>query len=38
MCIICQIKGFKMSVMVKNVQSLFERFENKIEDLADRFF
>jgi len=39
MCTICQlIKGFKMSVMVKNVQSLFERFENKIEDLADRFF
>jgi len=39
MCTICQlIKGYKMSVMVKNVQSLLEKFENKIEYLADRFF
>jgi len=39
MCTICQlIKGYKMSVMVKNVQSLLDKFENKIEYLADRFF
>jgi hypothetical protein len=31
-------KGFKMSILIKNAQSLFQRFENNIEILAKRFF
>ena len=31
-------KGFKMSILIENAQSLFQRFENNIEILAKRFF
>ena len=31
-------KGFEMSILIENAQSLFQRFENSIEILAERFF
>jgi len=39
MCTICQlIKGYKMSIMVKNAQSLLKKIENNIEIWAERIF
>jgi len=32
-----KIKGFKMSIMVKNVQSMLEKFEDTIERWAQKF-
>ena len=32
-----KLEGFKMSLIVKNAQSLLERFESSIEKLAERF-
>ena len=31
-------KGFEMSIMIKNAESIFKKFENSIEKLANRFF
>ncbi len=31
-------KGFVMSMIIKNAESLFERFENSIEEWASRIF
>ncbi len=31
-------KGFKMLIFIENAQSLFQKFENNIEILANRFF
>jgi len=31
-------KGYKMSVLIKNAESLFQKFENIVEDLARKLF
>lgn len=32
------IKGFDMSIVIKNVESLFEKFEKSIEIWAEKLF
>jgi hypothetical protein len=32
------LKGFTMSLMVKNAQSWLEKFENRLETIAERLF
>ena len=31
-------KGFEMAIIIKNAESLFERFENSIGDWAEKIF
>ena len=31
-------KGFEMALIIKNAESLFERFENSIGDWAEKIF
>jgi len=31
-------KGFEMSILLKNAESLFERFEKVVEEIAERVF
>lgn len=31
-------KGYKMSIIIKNAESLFERFESKMEIWAEKLF
>lgn len=33
-----RLKGFKMSLIIKNAETLFERFEAKIENWAEKIF
>ena len=33
-----KLKGYEMSVIIKNAESLFERFENTIEVWAEKLF
>lgn len=40
LCIKCvyKLKGYEMSLIIKNAESLFERFENSIEEWAEKLF
>lgn len=39
LCVIFEkLEGFKMSIVVKNAQSLLEKFEKSLEVWAERFF
>jgi len=29
-------KGYKMSIVIKNAENFFERFENKLEEWAEK--
>jgi len=31
-------KGFEMALIIKNAESLFERFENSVGDWAEKIF
>jgi hypothetical protein len=31
-------KGFEMSILLKNAESLFEKFEKVVEEIAERVF
>jgi len=31
-------KGFEMAIIIKNTESLFEKFENTIGNWAEKFF
>jgi len=31
-------KGYDMSIIIENAQSLFQRFENSVEEWADKLF
>jgi hypothetical protein len=31
-------KGYKMSIIIKNAESMFERFESKMEIWAEKLF
>lgn len=31
-------KGFEMAIIIKNAESLFEKFENSIGDWAEKIF
>jgi hypothetical protein len=33
-----KIKGLKMSLIMKNAESLFEKFENSVEKWANKIF
>ncbi len=32
------LKGFEMSLVIKNAESLFQKFENNIEKWAEKLF
>jgi len=41
MCSIDEIyskKGYKMSIIIKNAESMFEKFEKRMEEWAERLF
>lgn len=41
MCIIFEIikiKGFRMSVIIINAETLFEKFETRLEEWAEKLF
>ena len=33
-----KLKGYEMSLIIKNAESLFERFENSVEEWAEKLF
>ena len=33
-----KVKGYKMSIIIKNAESIFERFESKMEIWAEKIF